>query len=359
MVMLAGTVVEAASSTASFRARVDEELLVFLEERRLEVASFAPDALLLVDELLRLVRAGGKRLRPVFCYWGYRAGGGTDGSAIVRAGAAIELLHTFAIVHDDVIDGSLLRRGEPTTAAALASAGSAPRGAATASAILVGDVAHALADRLFRHSGFPAPLVAAASVHLDRMRLEVACGELLDLAWARGRADGFDEARARTLASLKGGSYTVTGPLLIGATFARASGEVLGALEAFGGAVGEAFQLRDDVLGTFGDPVRTGKDRDTDIRGRKLTALVAKAHRRGSAAERRILDGWLGAPEMTVRDVQAVTDAIRTSGALAETLELIGSLVASARRTLATAPIPREAAAVLGDLADQAGRRDA
>src|SRR5207302_6720045 len=126
---------------------VDVELLEFLERRRREVGSFAPEAVLLIDELERLVRAGGKRIRPVFCYWGHRAAGGADGPEIVRAGAAIELLHTFAIVHDDILDGALRRRGGPATPAALAAAGVVPAVLAVPVATLVGDVAHALADR--------------------------------------------------------------------------------------------------------------------------------------------------------------------------------------------------------------------
>src|SRR5690349_21718174 len=135
--MLASPALEVAALGESFRLRVDEALLRFLGERRREVSSLAPDAAVLVDELIRLVRSGGKRLRPLFCYWGFRAAGGVDGDGIVRAGAALELLHAFAIVHDDLIDGSPARRGQPTTQAAMATrAGLSPR-AAWGAAVLV------------------------------------------------------------------------------------------------------------------------------------------------------------------------------------------------------------------------------
>jgi geranylgeranyl diphosphate synthase type I len=359
------------ASCEGFRASVDVELYTFLDDVRTEIASMSPDAVLLVEELARLLRAGGKRLRPLFCFWGHRAGGGTDGVPIARAGAAVELLHTSAIVHDDVLDHAPQRRGEPTSHRALSALGAVPGRMGTAGAILAGDLAHALADRLLAESGFRPARVVGAFVHFNRMRVEAIAGELLDLLWANrdpessisaaGRAAGWrpDEASARMVASLKSGSYTVTGPLLMGAGLAEAMPDVLDALRRYGGPLGEAFQLRDDVLGTFGDPVRTGKGRDTDIREGKLTTVLAKAHRMGSNSARRLIEDRVGRRDMSADDVDAIRDTIRTSGALAETLELIASLANRAKAALSDVRIDADAAAALTALADLVATRDA
>lgn len=227
------------------RSRVDVVLAAELGQRRTELAALDPSAAVLIEELERLVGAGGKRLRPAFCYLGYRACGGTDGEPIVRAAAALELLHTFALVHDDVMDEAALRRGVETTHVRFArrfAGGSAARG--RSAAVLVGDLAAVLAEALFRASGFPPERMGEAFERFDRMRLEMAAGQYLDLL---GAARG-DLASAEHVAELKTGSYTVEGPLLIGAALADAPGELEAALLAFGRPAGEAFQLRDDVL---------------------------------------------------------------------------------------------------------------
>jgi len=227
------------------RSRVGVVLAAELEARRGELAALDPSAAVLVEELERLVAAGGKRLRPAFCYLGYRISGGRDGEPIVRAAAALELLHTFALVHDDVMDEAIERRGVETTHVRFArrfSGGSAGRG--RSAAVLVGDLAAVLAEALFRSSGFPTERMTEALERFDRMRLEMAAGQYLDLL---GAARG-DLASAEHVAELKTGSYTIEGPLLIGAALAGAPQELEARLIAFGRPAGEAFQLRDDVL---------------------------------------------------------------------------------------------------------------
>ena len=238
--------------TTDLRGRVDAALAAFLDERRGRVERLDRGALPLVDEVRRLVDAGGKRIRPAFCYWGFRAAGGGDdaatGDAIVRAAAALELLHTMAIVHDDLIDGAKERRGVPSTAAwfsdraAELGASGAPRDFGASMAILVGDVSAVWADGLLLASGFaPASLVPALVVYHD-MREEMAVGQSLDVGGAAG-----DPEVARRAAALKGGSYTVEGPLRIGAALAGGSPAVMESLSRFGRPLGEAFQLRDDL----------------------------------------------------------------------------------------------------------------
>ncbi len=219
----------APAALEAVRGRVEIVLQAFLAGQREELAAAAPEAGVLVDELERLVGAGGKRLRPAFCYWGHLAAGGEDGEPILRASAALELFHTFALIHDDVMDGSEVRRGVASTPARLG--GSV--------AILAGDLAAVLADRLLHDSGFPSERLLVALRRFDRMRVEMAAGQLLDIAGAgeQGR-----------VAALKTGSYSVEGPLHIGAALAGGSLEVMACLSRFGAPLGEAFQVRDDVL---------------------------------------------------------------------------------------------------------------
>jgi geranylgeranyl diphosphate synthase type I len=233
-------------------ARVDDALATFLEASAARVGSMDPNSSKLVDEVRRLLGGGGKRIRPAFCYWGFRAAGGVDegasGEAIVRAAAALELLHTMAIVHDDLIDGAKERRGIPTTevwfaehAAELGARGD-PAEHGRSMAILVGDLCAVWADQLLDGSGFDTDAVARARVRYDEMRVRMAVGQVLDVGGAAG-----DPEVARRAAALKGGSYTVEGPLLIGAALGEASTDVEASLAAFARPLGEAFQLRDDL----------------------------------------------------------------------------------------------------------------
>lgn len=263
--------------TGDLRDRVDAVLLAFLDERRDHVGSVDPAARPLVEEVGRLLAAGGKRLRPAFCYWGFRAAGGVDGGLpgdpIVRAAASLELLHTMALVHDDLIDGSEERRGVSSTApwfserAGDLGARGEPEAFGIAMAVLVGDLAAVLADRLLLESGFsPDALVPALAVY-HSMREEMAIGQYLGLAEGSDRGIG---AAERT-ASLKGGAYTVEGPLQLGAALAGGSPEVRAALSRFGRPLSEAFQLRDDLQDGDAAP---GVDSET-VDGRVATAQAA------------------------------------------------------------------------------------
>ncbi len=232
------------------RGRVDEVLDVFLASQREELAGVDPEGGLLIDELRRVIAGGGKRLRPAFCYWGHRAAGAADAAPIVRAAAALELLHTFAIVHDDVMDDSPRRRGVPSSHVHLAEqhrrrgmVGDHERYGRSV-AILAGDLAAVLADHLLVDSGFAPDALLPALERYDRMRTEMAVGQLLDL----GGAGHTDERTARRVASLKTGSYTVEGPLLIGVALAGGSPDVAACLSRYGRPLGQAFQLRDDIL---------------------------------------------------------------------------------------------------------------
>ena len=338
----------------AIRARVDAALDAFLTEQRALLDGLAAEAFEPYDELARVVGAGGKRLRPLFCYWGYRAAGREDDDSIVTAAASLELLHTFAIIHDDVMDRSPLRRGQDATHVALA------RGddhLGVSAAILVGDLALALADTMLAGSGF-APETLVAGLHwYNRMRTEVVTGQYLDVAASRSAA--IDEETARRIASLKSGGYTVEKPLLIGAALGGASQETIAVLSAYGVLLGEAFQLRDDVLGAFGDPAVTGKDADGDLREGKRTLLVARALEASAPEDERFLLERLGKDDLSPSDAERIREIFRSSGALASTQALIDAHRNVALAALeATGALPAPAAAALTELADLAVARE-
>lgn len=344
-------------ATEDLRRLVDDFLDTFLKEKAEEVP--AGDERRLVDEIRRLVGSGGKRLRPAFCYWGYRAGGGIDVDSIVRVAAGLELLHTFAIVHDDVMDASARRRGSPTVHRRFAGEVPAGRGDAerfgASAAILVGDLAFVLADEAFFASGFAPDALARAGVWFTSMRKEVISGQFLDVLAAT--MGGASAAAARRIAGLKSGGYTVEKPLLIGASLAGAGEDVRARLRDYGAPLGVAFQLRDDVLGAFGDPGITGKDADGDILEGKQTVLVALARERASGADRAFIDDRLGRRDLGPSEIERLRALLVSTGALDETNRLIAELTEHALSVAGT--FEAELAGAFTDLALAASVRSA
>jgi geranylgeranyl diphosphate synthase type I len=306
--------------------------------------------------LRNLVLAGGKRLRPAFCHWAYvGAGGGPGDQAVVDAGAALELLHTFALVHDDVMDGSATRRGTDTihvqfeAGHALDGWRGEARRFGEGVAILVGDLAFVYADQLL--AGAP----PAAQEVFTELRLEVNVGQYLDLlGTARGRVDG---PAARRISRFKSGKYTVERPLHLGAALAGRLDDLVAPLSAYGLPLGEAFQLRDDLLGVYGDADITGKPVGEDLREGKPTLLFATAVEQASAADAAVLARY-GAPDIDEDDVAALQDVLLTSGAV-ETVEgNIDRLVAEAVEALETAELTEPARQALVELAYYVAGRD-
>lgn len=320
----------------------DEELRRFLTEQREGLAEGLP----LIDEIERMVAAGGKRLRPAFCYWGYRAAGGAHRSEIVRAAASLELLHTFAIVHDDIMDRSDVRRGVATTYARHG----------TDLALLVGDLALVFADAALLGSGFDPSLLARAFESYSRMRREVIAGQFLDVVAASRDVVGVEEARR--IAVLKSGRYSIEEPLVIGAHLAGAPEEMAGALASFGAPLGEAFQLRDDLLGTFGDEARIGKPVDSDIREGKRHVLFAYAASHLNEGERdRFIACWGGGAALSPEEVEDLRALLESSGARAHTEDLLERLREEAFAALGAMYLPAEARRALEDLARRATDR--
>jgi geranylgeranyl diphosphate synthase type I len=353
-------VTDTAWDRAAFRARVQDSLEEFLDEQAERLAPLGSDAARLLAEA-RVCVSGGKRFRAAFCYWGFQAVAGAsyvaDGSAekgLVRACAALELLHASALVHDDYMDASDTRRGRPATHRGFAAEhrrdgwrGDAEQYGAAA-AILLGDLLLSWSDELLRRCRLAPERVVAALDVLDRCRSEVITGQFLDVSvQARGAAD---VDAAMTVLRYKSAKYSIERPLHIGATLAGADEHQLRQLTAFGLPLGEAFQLRDDLLGVFGDPSATGKPAGDDLVEGKRTVLVALALDGAPAEDAARLDAALGT-SLTVDEIAVLRRIIDGSGAHAQVEQVIGELAAKASDALAGSGLDPDACQVLLELA--------
>jgi geranylgeranyl diphosphate synthase type I len=360
---------EPAAALGHVRDRVGGVLTEFLDRQRALAAGIGGELLPAVDAAAALL-AGGKRLRPAFCYWGWRGAGGADCPGILAAAAALELLHAGALVHDDVIDDSDTRRGGPTVhrhfAARHAAAGwrgpHAPFGKNIA--LLLGDLLQGWTDELFGGSGLPAAALARGRPVLDVMRTEVMWGQYLDLL--EQAAGSGTVAGALRVVTYKTAKYTIERPLHLGAALAGPGAGMAGAgadlvrgYTGYGVPLGIAFQLRDDILGVFGDPAETGKPAGDDIREGKRTVLAALARERATPQQTAALDRLLGDPSVGADGVAEFRRLATGTGALAECEAMIGRYVTEAVAALDSAPVTAEARTALADLAVAAtARRD-
>jgi geranylgeranyl pyrophosphate synthase len=356
----------AAAEIDRVRAAVGAALSDFLEVQRETLAAMDQSLLPVVDEVCALAD-GGKRLRPLFAYWGWRGFSGEGprepDAAVLRAVAALGFVHASALVHDDVMDGALTRRGRPATHVGFASrhGDGALAGDGDAfgvgAAILVGDLALVWSDELLRCSGISPAALSRARQVWDTMRTEVTAGQYLDLLRAAGGLPG--PQGALTVARYKSAGYTVQRPLQLGAAIAGAGPRAVEAYTAIGLPLGEAFQLRDDVLGVFGDPAVTGKSVDDDLREGKQTLLIALAEEAADAAGRQLLAESLGDPAAGPDQFEELRRLIETTGARARVEERITERTALARSAIAAAPIAEDARAALDALAVAATSRSA
>jgi geranylgeranyl diphosphate synthase type I len=307
----------APQSLLDVASRVDKRLESLLAAERERWAKVDADLVPPIDEIARLVLAGGKRLRPAFCFWGFvGAGGDPTDELVIDAGAALELLHAFALFHDDVMDGSLTRRGEPTTNAKFEASHGADKLAGESRrfgdgvAILVGDLAYVYSDQLMRNASPQAWTI------WNELRIELNFGQYLDML-----GSAMNERRrekAERICRYKSGKYTIERPLHLGALLAAPTrDDLIPVLSTYGLPLGDAFQMRDDVLGAFGDTAITGKPVGDDLREGKPTPLMAIATARANAAQLKELQ-LVGNQDLTPEQIVRVQEVIRETGALDE-----------------------------------------
>jgi geranylgeranyl diphosphate synthase type I len=338
----------------------------FAADRRAEAADLGEDAVALALAAGAAV-TGGKRLRARFCLTGWQAvahaegrGRTVPGDDVVAAAGALEIFHAAALVHDDLIDNSDTRRGRPSAHRSLQAQHEARgwRGDAAAfgrsSAILLGDLLVAWSDDLLEEGLRQAPHADRARREYARMRREVTMGQYLDLV-EEAAAVTVDRTRhaerALRVATYKSARYSVQQPLLIGAALAGADESQVDALARFGLPLGLAFQLRDDVLGVFGDADVTGKPSGDDLREGKRTLLIAYALESLPSGPRRTLEELLGDPHLDGEQVSHLQSTISASGALERVEELISGYATEADRALRGAALDNAAVGALRELA--------
>jgi geranylgeranyl diphosphate synthase type I len=349
-------------NSADLRARVEHVLSDFLARQRPVLDAISPDLGPLADALADFLLDRGKRLRPAFCYWGWRGAGGADSEEIVAAAAALELLHACALIHDDVMDGSDTRRGQPAVHRRFASlhrgsgwAGD-PAAFGSSAAILLGNLCLIWADNLLVSAGLPAESLAAATPVFDQMRVELMAGQYLDLL--EQALGGGSVERALRVARYKSAKYTVEGPLHLGGTLAGATRQTLATYTGYGIPLGEAFQLRDDILGVFGDPQVTGKPAGDDLREGKRTVLVAAALDRANPRQAALVRRHLGDPHLDDVGVAALREVMVDTGGLRYVESLIEEFAGQSLAAIGDrAPVEPSAREVLRTLAVAATTR--
>ena len=347
--------------TADLRERVHDALAAFLAGQVADLDAIGDELAPVGEALQEFVLDGGKRVRPAFCYWGWRGAGGADTDGIVTAAGALELVHAGALIHDDVMDASDTRRGRPAVHRRFEMLhrkegwhGEA-EAFGTSAAILVGDLCLIWADQMLLASGLPGDTLVRGRPTFDLMQSEVMAGQYLDvLEQARG---GASVERAMRVARYKTAKYTIERPLQLGAKLAGADAQITAAYSAYGVPLGEAFQLRDDVLGVFGDPAETGKPAGDDLREGKRTVLLAMAAQRADARQAAVLEAGVGDAALDSAGVDEIRQVIQRTGALAEVERLVTLRTQEATAALETAALDADAAGVLRRLAHAATSR--
>jgi geranylgeranyl diphosphate synthase type I len=340
-----------------FREKLDRELAAWLVAKR-QAAAGAREMLDLIDGVGELVTQGGKRLRPALVYYTYRACGGIQDDEALPVALAAELLHTYLLIHDDIMDHAEVRRGQPSaherfrqSHRALGFHGDA-QDFGRSVAILLGDLAHTWAVELCTGADLPREVARRFSV----MSEEVIGGQYLELLVAQRRS-AREEELLRVL-RLKSGRYTAERPIQLGALLARAPEPVLAALSRYGTAVGEAFQLQDDLLGMFGDLGTVGKPVGEDLREGKFTFLIFHALAAATPAQRQVLEAALGNPDLPADEAARAQRLLEETGARAKVTEMVAERLRSARETLAGLDLAPDGRLFLAGLVDYLWERE-
>jgi geranylgeranyl diphosphate synthase type I len=350
----------ASQELSNLRVEIDGELASFTNRRNAHLSEIGSELTPVASAMTEFINDGGKRFRPIFAYLGYLGSGASPRAEIVRACTALELVHVCALIHDDVMDGSDTRRNKPAIHKLFENMhhknsyrGDAAR-FGVASAILLGDLALVWADRALMESGITqTELIQCQSIFCE-MRDELMAGQYLDVL--EGALGTSSVERSLKVARYKSGKYSIERPLHFGAALAGAE-SLNETYSKFGLPLGEAFQLRDDVLGIFGDPKITGKPAGDDLREGKRTVIAAMAMERTDAKGQVLLQKSLGNPDLSEQDVSALQEIITSSGALNQVEKLITELTDSAISALRDPQLDGKIATVLEEMAIIATQR--
>jgi geranylgeranyl diphosphate synthase type I len=349
----------------SVREQVQAALATYLSQARSHLTTIGSQLSPVCDGLEEFILDGGKRLRPLFAYAGHKAAGKDVGAAEIKAFASLEFLQACALIHDDLMDASDTRRGKPAMHRRFenlhqeqALAGLSEQFGAAA-AILLGDLALVQSDHMLHTSGISSDQLLDALVVHDEMRIELMAGQYLDVREAGEKS--FNVERSLRIARFKSGKYSIERPLHLGATIALRDPVVrtplTWRLSEYGLPLGEAFQLRDDLLGIFGDPAVTGKPAGDDLREGKRTVLMAMAMERTTDAGRKELSTYLGNPDLSPEVIEKLRGIINESGAVESVEGLIEKLTFDALTASRSGEIAPESHELLAALAASATAR--
>jgi geranylgeranyl diphosphate synthase type I len=348
---------------ARYIAAVAVRLAAFLDSKRGMLQQISPETLTLLDAIRDLV-SGGKRLRALMCYWGWRgAGGSANAAAIVNAGAALELFQAAALIHDDIIDRSDIRRGAPSVHRRFSQLHQRHRWVLDAerfghaAAILAGDLCLSFSEEVFTGIGPATGAGTGARDVFNVMRAEVMAGQYLDIleeVSGPSKPSAGAVERAQAIIRYKSARYSTEHPLVLGGALAGGTTELLAGYAAFAMPLGEAFQLRDDVLGVFGDPASTGKPAGDDLREGKRTVLVGYTLEKANPEQAAFVDERLGIQDLAEDEIARIRQIISESGALACTEALIDSYSKAAFEALDSLNVAADSAASLRLLAEAA-----
>ncbi len=325
-------------SELRFTDQIDEALLNFAKAKVQDLGKLGEDVVGLINQAEDFAR-GGKHIRPAFCQAGWLAAGGEQNDdRLIKAAAGLEWLQASALVHDDLMDGSDTRRGKPAAHKYFANLHKAnkwqddPEAFGLSGAVLLGDLLLMWCDEMFHTSGFPAETLLVAAKYLDLAKTEVTIGQYLDVV---GQFKGADDMNAAMqVLRFKSAKYTIERPLHIGAALAGCDENLINTLSDVGLPLGEAFQLRDDILGVFGDPELTGKPAGDDLTSGKRTVLLALASQMSNDYQKQAIDRVVGNPTATASEIDSVREVFIDSGAVAKTEAMIDSLVEQATQAL-------------------------
>lgn len=313
-----------------YRAKIDQELTLFSKLQSEDLNRIGSELTPVAEAMSHFILDGGKRFRPLFAYLGYLGAGGEENREVIRACSSLELVHVCALIHDDVMDGSDTRRNKPAIHRHFESlhlrsqyqGDSAKFG--VAAAILLGDLALVWADRLLIESGISDNQLVASLPLFTEMREELMAGQYLDVL--EGALATSSIERSLKIARFKSGKYSIERPLHFGAALASAPMGVLANLSDYGLPLGEAFQLRDDILGVFGDPQITGKPAGDDLREGKRTVLLAFAYEGSSDSAKEVLTHSIGKEDLSLAEIETLREIITESGAVMRCEQLITEL---------------------------------
>lgn len=349
----------------AFKERLDPKIEAYFDQ---QLADAQRDDDLVHEALLhvkRMTLAGGKRIRPAFMYYGYIAAGGTDRERLLKTSVAVELIHMFLLIHDDIIDRDALRHGEPTLHERYRMWGRRYLGLADADhfgdsiALIVGDMLFALGNDIIFNSGFPEKDLFAALSRMQKIVSHTVVGQARDI-YIEYRGEATSEEIIE-MYEKKTARYTIEGPLHLGALLAGASSELTTVLSRFALPVGIAFQIQDDILGIYGDEKRIGKPIGSDIREGKMTLLVSYIFEHADRATKKELGGlFKRGAGLTPADIERFRTIIRETGALDHARGLALRYIEEGKQVLVNLPVPiaAEAHAFLVGVADYMVKRE-